>query len=133
MMGSYHQAAESFEVIFNKTKYDALEKDQQAMLKYASEAASSANFWRGQDQYSKDLEWLRDKAGVKIYKTPKSVFQAQLAAWDKILPELEKDPMFAKIVKSQKDFTKRVAFYSLVAGNDYKLAYDHYFPGTLPF
>ena len=133
MMGSYHQAAESFEVIFNKTKYNALEKDQQAMLKYASEAASSANFWRGQDQYSKDLEWLRDKAGVKIYKTPKSVFQAQLAAWDKILPDLEKDPMFAKIVKSQKEFSKRVAYYSLVAGNDYKLAYDHYFPGNLPF
>jgi len=133
MLGSYHQAAESFEIIFNKTKYDALEKEHQAILRYGAEAASSANFWRGQDQYSKDLEWLRDKAGVKLYKTPKSVFDAQLKAWDKIIPDLEKDPMFAKVLKSQKAFAKRVAFYSLMSGNDYKLAYDHYFPGELNF
>ncbi len=46
MLGSYHQAAEFFEIIFNKTKFDALEKEHQAILRYASEAASSANYWR---------------------------------------------------------------------------------------
>ena len=133
MLGSYHQASEFFEIIFNKTKFDALEKEHQAILKYAAEAASSANYWRGQDQYSKDLQWLKDEAGVKLYRTPTSVMKAQLEAWDKLMPDLEKDPFFKKVVKSQKEFAHRVAFYELLNSADYKLAYDHYFPGELGF
>ena len=133
MLGSYHQAAEFFEIIFNKTKFNALEKEHQAILKYAAEAASSANFWKGQDQYSKDLLWLKDSAGVKLYRTPTSVMKAQLDAWDSIIPGLEKDPFFKKVLASQKKFAHRVAFYDLLNSCDYKLAYDHYFPGELGF
>ena len=133
MLGSYHQASEFFEIIFNKTKFDALEKEHQAILKYAAEAASSANYWRGQDQYSKDLLWLKDEAGVKLYRTPTSVMKAQLDAWDKLMPDLEKDPFFKKVVKSQKEFAHRVAFYELLNSADYKLAFDHYFPGELGY
>ncbi len=49
MMGSFHQAMEFFEIMFNKTKYDALPAEHQAILKYAAEAASSANHWRAMD------------------------------------------------------------------------------------
>ncbi|MDM8554292.1 TRAP transporter substrate-binding protein [Desulfococcaceae bacterium HSG7] len=133
MLGSYHQASEFFEIIFNKAKFDALEKEHQAILRYAAEAASSANYWRGQDQYSKDLQWLKNEAGVKVYRTPKSVMKAQLEAWDKLMPDLEKDPFFKKVVKSQKEFAHRVAYYELLNSADYKLAYDHYFPGELGF
>lgn len=133
MLGSYHQAAEFFEIIFNKTKFDALEKEHQAILKYAAEAASSNNYWRGQDQYSRDLQWLKNKAKVGIYRTPTSVMEAQLDAWDKILPGLEEDPFFKKVVKSQKEFAHRLAYYDILNSCDYKLAYDHYFPGELGF
>ena len=133
MLGSYHQAAEFFEIIFNKTKFDALEKEHQAILKYAAEAASSANYWRGQDQYSKDLQWLKNDAGVGVYRTPTSVMKAQLDAWDALLPDLEKDPFFKKVVASQKEFAHRVAYYELLNACDYKLAYEHYFPGELGF
>jgi len=133
MLGSYHQAAEFFEIIYNKTKFDKLPKEHQAILKYTAEAASSNNFWRGQDQYSKDLLWLRDTAKVKLYRTPTSVMKAQLNAWDKILPDLEKDPYFKKVVASQKVFAHRVAYYDILNSCDYKLAFDHYFPGELGF
>ena len=133
MLGSYHQAAEFFEIIFNKEKFNKLEKEHQAILRYAAEAASSDNYWRGQDQYSKDLQWLKDKAGVKVYRTPQSVMKAQLEAWDKLLPDLEKDPFFKKVVASQKEFAHRVAYYELMNACDYKLAFDHYFPGELGF
>jgi len=133
MLGSYHQAAEFFEIIFNKDKFNALEKEHQAILRYAAEAASSANYWRGQDQYSKDLQWLKNEAGVKLYRTPTSVMKAQLDAWDKLLPDLEKDPFFKKVVASQKEFAHRVAYYELLNAADYKLAFDHYFPGQLGF
>ena len=133
MLGSYHQAAEYFEIIFNKGKFNALEKEHKAILKYAAEAASSNNYWRGLDQYSKDLQWLKNKAKVGIYRTPKSVMVKQLEAWDKLLVDLEKDPFFKKVVKSQKEFAHRCAYYDILNSCDYKLAYDHHFPGELGF
>ena len=131
MLGSYHQAAEFFEIIFNKTKYNALADEQKAILKYAAEAASSNNYWKGQDRYSADLQWLKNQAKVNVYRTPQSVMSAQLKAWDKILPNLEKDPFFKKVVASQKTFAHRLAYYDLLNACDYKLAYEHYFPGEL--
>ena len=133
MLGSYHQAAEYFEIIFNKAKFNSLEKEHQAILKYAAEAASSNNYWRGLDQYSKDLQWLKQSAGVKVYRTPKSVMEAQLKAWDKLLVDLDKDPYFKKVVESQKAFARRCAYYDILNSCDYKLAYDHHFPGELGF
>lgn len=133
MLGSYHQAAEFFEIVFNKDKYNALPDEHKAILRYAAEAASSDNFWKGQDRYSADLEWLKNEAGVKVYRTPESVMKDQLKAWDEVLPQLEKDPFFAKVVKSYKEFAKRVAYYELMNSADYKLAFDHYFPGELGF
>ena len=133
MLGSYHQASEFFEVIFNKTKYEALADEQKAILRYAAEAASSDNYWKGQDRYSKDLQWLKNEAGVKVYRTPQGVMEDQLKAWDAVMPNLEKDPFFAKVVKSFKEFAHRVAYYELMNAADYKLAYDHYFPDELGF
>ncbi|MFQ5937581.1 MAG: C4-dicarboxylate ABC transporter, partial [Acidiferrobacterales bacterium] len=134
MMGSYHQAAEFFEIIFNKTKYKALPKEHQAILKHAAAAASSTNFWTAMDRYSNDLLWLRDKAGVKVYRTPQGVMNAQLKAWDKMITKLEgEDPFFKKVLKSQKEFAHRSAYYILLNQCDYKLAFDHYFPGELGF
>jgi len=131
MLGSYHQAAEYFEIIFNKKKYNQLPAEHKALLKYAAEAASSNNFWKGQDRYSEDLQWLKNQAGVNVYRTPVSVMKAQLDAWDKILPNLEKDPFFKKVVASQKAFAHRLAYYDLLNACDYKLAFEHYFPGEL--
>jgi len=133
MMGSYHQAAEFFEIIFNKTKFESLPKEHQSILQHTAEAASTANFNLAMDQYSKDLQWLIKKKGVKVYRTPQSVMDAQLKAWDKVLANLMKDPFFKKVVDSQKAFAHRVAFYNLLNSADYKLAFDHYFPGELGF
>ncbi len=134
MMGSYHQAAEFFEIIFNKTKYNRLPKEHQAILQYAAEAANSSNFWTGIDRYSNDLQWLTREAGVKALRTPAAVMAKQLAAWDVMIGRLEsEDPFFAKVLKSQKDFSHRAAYYYLLNQCDYKLAFEHYFPGELGF
>ena len=53
MMGSYHQAAEFFEIIFNKDKFDSLPKEHQAILEYSAEAASPANYALAMDQLFK--------------------------------------------------------------------------------
>ncbi len=133
MMSSYHQAAEFFEILINKDKFKALGSELQAILEYAAEAANTANYGLAMDQYSKDLQGLIKEDGVKVIRTPESILKAQLASWDKALEELNQDPFFKKVVDSQKAWSERVAYYDLINTADYKLAYEHYFPGKLGF
>lgn len=133
MLGSYHQAAEFFEIIFNKDKYESLPKEQQAILEYSAEAANTANYGMAMDRYSADLQTLMKKDGVNVHRTPTAVMEAQLKSWDTVLEDLNKDPYFKKVVDSQKAWSQRVAFYDLMNAADYKLAYNHYFPGEIKF
>ena len=132
-MGSYHQAMEFFEIIFNKDKYNALPADLKAILQYAVEAVSSANTWKAQDNYSKDLQKLITKDKVNVSRTPKAVFDAQIKAWDKVVAKLEaEDPFFKRVLASQKDWARRVAYYSFFNDADYKSAFEHVFKTKLP-
>ena len=133
MMGSYHQAMEFFEIIFNKKKYNSLPKDLQAVLQYAAEAASTANMATAYDNYSKDLQELKTKHKVNVIRTPKSIFEAQIKAWDVVMKRLsDADPMFKKVVESQRAWAKRVAYYHFLNDADYKVGYEHIF-GKLGF
>ncbi|MBM3565790.1 MAG: TRAP transporter substrate-binding protein [Alphaproteobacteria bacterium] len=127
MMGSHHQATEYFEIMFNRTKFNALAKDLQAILQYAAEATSSANEWKGMDYYSKDLVELREKDKVNVIRTPKDVFDAQIKAWDGLIDMLGKDAFMKKVMDSQKAWTKRVVYYNMFNATDYRGAYEHHF------
>jgi TRAP-type mannitol/chloroaromatic compound transport system substrate-binding protein len=131
MLGSYHQASESFEHIFNKDRFDSLDPDLQAILQYAVEAASSANYWLAMNQYSKDLQAIID-AGVNVKRTPTAVLEAQLAAWDTLIPTLEQDEFIKRVMDSQREWTERTVFYEIMNAPSYELAYNHYFPGKIP-
>ena len=133
MMGSYHQAMEFFEIIFNKTKWNTIPKDLQAILQYGVEAASSSNWWTAMDNYSRDLQELTGKHKVNVIRTPKSVMAEQLKAWDVLTKRLsDEDPFFAKVVESQRAWAKRVAYYMFVNEADYQLGYEHIFKTKLP-
>jgi TRAP-type mannitol/chloroaromatic compound transport system substrate-binding protein len=95
------------------------------------EAAHLANFALAMDQYSADLQKLQTESGVNVKRTPDSVLQAQLEAWDKILPPLMEDPYFKKVVDSQKVWSERVVYYSLLNTPDYQMAFKHYFPDKI--
>jgi TRAP-type mannitol/chloroaromatic compound transport system substrate-binding protein len=131
MMGSHHQATEYFEIMFNRTKFNALPKEHQAILQYAAEAVSSANEWKGFDYYSKDLQELISKDKVNVIRTPQSVFDAQIKAWDGLITELSKDPFNKKVMDSQKAWVRRVVYYTMLNSTDYKGAFNHHFPGVL--
>ena len=126
MLQSYHQAAECFEIIFNKAKYDALAPELQAVIRYAAEAASSDMSWKAMDRYSSDLAALKE-AGVKVHQTPDSVLQAQLAAWDKVIAAQSAEPFFAKVVESQKAWVKRVVSTQFELEVQQNMAFDHFF------
>ncbi len=133
MMGSFHQAMEFFEIAINKKKWASIPKDLQAILQYAAEAASSSNWWTAMDNYSRDLQELKDKHKVNVLRTPKGVFVEQLKAWDTLTKRLsDEDPFFKRVVESQRAWAKRVAYYMFVNEADYALGYEHVFNTKLP-
>ncbi|SNX71125.1 TRAP-type mannitol/chloroaromatic compound transport system substrate-binding protein [Cereibacter ovatus] len=130
-LSSYHQASESFEFTFNRDFYEDLAPDLQAILKYAVEAASTANTAHALRQYSADLAGLAAEDGVTVRRTPKEILQGQLAAWDALIAQLEADPFSKKVLDSQRAWVEQVSYYELMNEADLRLAYDHYFPGKL--
>jgi TRAP-type mannitol/chloroaromatic compound transport system substrate-binding protein len=132
MLSSYHQASEVFEIDFNGDVFNDLDPDLQAILTYAAEAASTANTSRALDNYSADLQGLQSEDGVTVFRTPQSVLDAQLVAWDTLVADLEQDEYTKRAMDSQRAWTERTVFYELINSPDYRLAYEHYFPGRLP-
>ncbi len=129
MVQSNHQQCEALELIFNKTKYEALPADLKAILRNAAFAATADNFGLAHDRYSKDLDAIKAR-GVQVLKTPDSVMNAQLAAWDRVLAEQTKEPFFKKVIDSQKAWAKRVTPYWLAMSNDsaaLQAGYKHFF------
>ena len=127
MLRSYHQRSECFEILFNKTKFDALPAEQKAILRYAAEAASADMSWKALDRYSRDLQEMQDKQGVKAIPTPESVLDAQLKVWDKLIADLSKDPFNKKVIDSQMAFVKRVGGFEQLYEADSVRAYKHFF------
>jgi TRAP-type mannitol/chloroaromatic compound transport system substrate-binding protein len=130
-LSSYHQASESFEFLFNKFTLEDLDPDLQAILKYGVEAASTANTAKAMRRYSADLKWLQEDAGVTVHRTSKEILDAQLKAWDVLIPTLEEDPFMKKTLDSQRAWVEQVGYYEIMNAPDFALAYDHYFPGKL--
>ena len=127
-LASFHQSQEFFECTFNKDKYNGLADEQKAILQYASEAENSNFYWHNTRSYATDLVKLRDEQGVNVYRTPDSVMEEQLKAWDIVVERMSNDdPFFAKVIESQKAYAKEVMNYLNLNQPDYKLAYRHYF------
>jgi TRAP-type mannitol/chloroaromatic compound transport system substrate-binding protein len=127
-LASFHQSQEAFEITFNKTKFNSLSSEHQNILRYASEAENSNFYWNNTLRYADDLIELKEKHGVNVYRTPDSVMQGQLEAWDIVVDRISaKDPYFAKVVASQKTYAKKVMDYLLLNQPDYALAYKHHF------
>lgn len=127
MLQSFHQCSEQFEVLFNKTKYDALPEDLRAIIEQAATASSADMAWKAVDRYSKDYEALKAD-GVKFYKTPDAVLKAQLDAWSKIIEaKSAENPMFKKVLDSQRAFAQRAGKWQGDTLVNFRMAYNHFF------
>ena len=127
MLQSFHQSGEQFEILFNKGKYGALPAELKSIIDYAVQAASADMSWKAIERNSKDYEELK-KMGIKFYKTPDAVLRAQLAAWDKtIAKKSAENPLFKKVLDSQRAFAARAGQWQNDYMVDFKMAYNHYF------
>jgi len=128
MLQSFHQSSEQFEVTFNKTKYNALPPRIKAIIENAVEAVSSDMAWKAVDRYSKDYRDMQAKDGVRFYKTPDAVLQAQLAVWDEVVAKKgANNPLFRKVEASMRAFAERAMKWDMDTNNPRRMAYNHYF------
>lgn len=128
MLQSFHQASENFEILFNKKKYDALSGELKAIIAGAVDACSADMSWKAIDRYSKDYIELREKNGVKFYKTPDSILQAQLKSWDKVTEKKSaENAMFKKVYESMRVFAQRAGAWQNDTLVNYRMAYSHFF------
>jgi len=128
MLQSYHQNAEQFEIIFNKTKYDALPEKMKAIIANAVDAASADMSWKAIDRYSKDYIEMQTKDKVRFYKTPDSVLQKQLEVYDDVVAKKSaENPLFKEIVESQLAFAKRATQWEQDTVVSRRMVYNHYF------
>jgi TRAP-type mannitol/chloroaromatic compound transport system substrate-binding protein len=128
MLQSYHQNAEDFEILFNKTKFDSLPAKMKALIEGAVEASSADMRWKSIDRYSKDYIELKTKDKVKFYKTPDAILQAQLIAYDKVTAKKSADnPMFKEVLESQLAFARRTVAWDMDYNVNRRMAYNHYF------
>jgi len=133
MLQSYHQNAETFEILFNKTKYDAVPDKMKAIIENAVEAASADMWWKSCDRYSIDYIEMQTKDKVKFYKTPDSILQRQLVIFDEVVKKKSAEsPLFKEIVESQIAFAKRVVTWDMDTNVSRRMAYNHYFVPKKP-
>jgi TRAP-type mannitol/chloroaromatic compound transport system substrate-binding protein len=127
MLQSFHQSSEQFEILFNRSKLAALPPELKSIIDYAVQAASADMSWKAIQRNSEDYIALK-KEGINFYKTPDSVLRAQLAAWDTTIAEKSKEnPMFKKVLDSQKAFAQRAGQWHNDYTVDFKMAFNHYF------
>ncbi len=128
MLQSYHQNAETFEVLFNKTKFDALPDKIKAIIAYAADAASADMSWKAIDRYSKDYIELQTKERVRFYKTPDTVLQKQLEIFDQVeAKKSSENPTFKEVAESQRAFAVRAVKWDLDTNVQRRMAFNHYF------
>ena len=128
MLQSYHQSAETFEIMFNKPKYDALPAKMRAIIAGAVEAASADMSWKAIDRYSKDYIELQTKDKVKFYKTPDAVLQKQLTLWSEIMAKKSaENPLFKEIAASQAAFAERAVKWDQDTYVSRRMAVSHFF------
>jgi TRAP-type mannitol/chloroaromatic compound transport system substrate-binding protein len=127
MLQSFHQSTEQFEILFNRGKYNALAPELKKIIDVAVEASSADMSWKAIDRNSKDYIELK-KAGVSFYKTPDAILRAQLEAWDKVVAKKSADnPLFKKVIDSQKAYAQRAGQWQNDYLVDFKMAWNYYF------
>ncbi len=128
MLQSFHQCSEQFEILFNRSKYNALPEDLRKIIDYAVQAASADMSWKAIDRYSSDYAGMQKDQGVKFYKTPDAILKKQLEIWDAVLEKRSSEnPLFKKVAESMKAYAARSARWQNDTVVDYRMAYNHFF------
>ncbi|RVL63838.1 TRAP transporter substrate-binding protein [Sinorhizobium meliloti] len=128
MLQGYHQNAETFEILFNKGKFDGLPDQMKAIISNAVDAASADMAWKAIDRYSTDYREMQTADQVKFYKTPEAILKRQLEVYDEVVKKKSaENPVFKEVLQSQIAFAERATRWEQDTVVNRRMAFDHYF------
>ena len=116
----WHEPGSMMEYTVNKTAFEALPKDLQAIVKVASRAANQDMLDEYTSRNNKALQELVTKHGVEVRAYPDDVLQKLKGLSVDVLEELaEKDPMSKKVYESFKAYRDNVVEYHKISEQAY--------------
>jgi TRAP-type mannitol/chloroaromatic compound transport system substrate-binding protein len=125
---SYHMANNVCELMINRRKFEALPAELKEVVRHASHAASAEMSWKAMHRMSIDFLELQAVQKVRIYRTPRPILDAQLKAWNAVIEKRSaENPLFAKVIESQRAWARRVVGWHTSVQVDQRAAYVHYF------
>ncbi len=125
---SYHMANNVCELMINRRKFEALPAELKEVVRHASHAASAEMSWKAMHRMSIDFLELQSVQKVRIYRTPRPILDAQLKAWNAVIEKRSaENPLFAKVIDSQKAWARRVVGWHNAVQVDQRAAFAHYF------
>lgn len=129
LLQSFHQCAEQFEVLINRSRFAALPEEWRAIIRHAAEACSADMSWKAIDRYSRDYRRLQE-GKVHFGKTPDEILRRQLEAWQRFVERRrEENALFARVADSMRAFAERAGRWQHDTLADHKMAYRHFFGG----
>lgn len=124
----WHEPGSILEFVFNKDSLEALPKDLQAIVRFASRAANQDMLDEYTARNNAALQSLVDEHGVQLRRLPDDVLLALWHGAQVVMQELVgADPMAAKVYASYSDFYKGVRNYHHISEQAYLNARDKVF------
>lgn len=116
----WHETGSTLELIINKTAWEALPADLQAMVETAARAVNQDMLDEYTARNNAALVQLVDEHGVQLRRLPDDVLIKLHTITDEVLAELVADePLAKRVFDSQKAFQKQVTNYHAISEEAY--------------
>src|SRR5690606_5981711 len=116
----WHEPGPSMELVINKTAFESLPKDLQAIVTYAARAMSQDMLDSYTAHNSRALKELVDNQGVQIRKLPDEVLQRFYEISQRVYEQqAAKDSQFKKVYESYKSFLNDSKEYQKISEQTY--------------
>jgi len=117
------------EVLINKKVWDKLAPEHQEIIKTATTEVTFISQTEVIRKNAIALKELQEKHGVHVETTPREILEKVLELWDKMVKEESaKNPIFKKIIDSQRAYAQLVVPAHQQYIPDYSITANHYFP-----
>lgn len=131
MLQSFHAASALLDVCVSGRRWETLSAVARALIEQVAHAMGESGYLEMAHNNALDYDALVAK-GVKFYKTPVPILQAQLNAWDRVMTRLSaSNPLFGQVVRSQFDFARTVVPWKHEIEVDFRIAHFYYFKSAL--
>jgi len=126
-MPGAHQMAATTEMLINKDIWNSLPDDLQAIIEVGCRGRLVTTWAMAMATFKDYMDELQTEHGVTIVETPEEIILETLKAWDRVAErEYAKNPEFAEIYDSQKEFAEKIIFSIRRMHPNYNSVWEYY-------